>query len=140
MRSFSPHTRRANIPISHMRADRYLACILLTSFYASDMVPQVGTYYRQGEPGEHRMRKSIGVLLIFILIGGMLGGIFGEILRVMAPNGAIQNIFASNFSPGINPPLTVDLVLLKLTFGFSIKVNLLSVLGMFLGAYLYKQM
>ena len=69
-----------------------------------------------------------------------LGGIFGEILRVMAPNGAIQNIFASNFSPGINPPLTLDLVLLKLTFGFSIKVSLLSVLGMFLGAYLYKQM
>ena len=86
------------------------------------------------------MRKSIGVLLIFILIGGMLGGIFGEILRVMAPNGAIQNIFASNFSPGINPPLAIDLVLLKLTFGFSIKVSLLSVLGMFLGAYLYKQM
>lgn len=50
------------------------------------------------------MRKSVGVLLIFILIGGMLGGIFGEILRVMAPNGAIQNIFAGNFSPGINPP------------------------------------
>ena len=39
------------------------------------------------------------MLLIFIPIGGMLGGIFGEILRVMAPNGAIQNIFASNFSP-----------------------------------------
>ncbi len=86
------------------------------------------------------MRKSIGVLLIFILIGGMLGGIFGEILRVMAPNGTIQNIFASNFSPGINPPLIIDLVLLKLTFGFGIKVSLLSVLGMFLGAYLYKQM
>ena len=86
------------------------------------------------------MRKSIGVLLIFILIGGMLGGIFGEILRVMAPNGTIQNIFAGNFSPGINPPLTIDLVLLKLTFGFNIKVSLLSVLGMFLGAYLYKQM
>jgi hypothetical protein len=29
---------------------------------------------------------------------------------------------------------------LKATFGFSIKINLLSILGMFLGAYLYKQM
>ncbi|HET9962744.1 MAG TPA: DUF4321 domain-containing protein [Nitrospiraceae bacterium] len=29
---------------------------------------------------------------------------------------------------------------MKFTFGFSLKVNLLSVLGMFLGAYLYKQM
>ncbi|MEX5216671.1 MAG: DUF4321 domain-containing protein [Nitrospiraceae bacterium] len=86
------------------------------------------------------MRKSVGVLLIFILIGGMLGGIFGEILHVMAPNGAIQNVFSSYFAPGINPPLTIDLVIIKLTLGFSIKVNLLSILGMFLGAYLYKQM
>ncbi len=57
----------------------------------------------------------------------------------MAPQGAIQNIFATNFTPGINPPLTIDLVLVKLTLGFILKINLLSVLGMFLGIYLYKQ-
>jgi len=84
------------------------------------------------------MRKSPWVLLMFLLIGGLLGGILGEILRVMAPQGTIQNIFATNVTPGISPPLTVDLILLKLTFGFSLKVSLLSVLGMFLGVYLYK--
>lgn len=57
----------------------------------------------------------------------------------MAPQGAIQNIFAANFTPGINPPLTIDLVLVKLTLGFILKINLLSILGMFLGIYLYKQ-
>ncbi|MES4786650.1 MAG: DUF4321 domain-containing protein, partial [Nitrospiraceae bacterium] len=36
------------------------------------------------------------------------------------------------------PPLTVDLVLLKVTFGFTVKMNLLTFLGMFLGIYLYK--
>jgi hypothetical protein len=84
------------------------------------------------------VRKSYLVLLIFVLIGGLLGGVLGEILRVMAPQGTIQSIFATNFTPGINPPLTIDLVLLKLTLGFEIKINLLSLVGMFLGIYLYK--
>lgn len=84
------------------------------------------------------MRKSPWVLLMFVLIGGLLGGILGEILHVMAPQGTIQNIFATHYSPGINPPLTIDLVLIKVVFGFNIKVNILSILGMFIGIYLYK--
>lgn len=40
--------------------------------------------------------------------------------------------------PGLSPPLTIDLVLMKLTLGFSIKVNIISVLGMFVGVYFYK--
>ncbi len=84
------------------------------------------------------MRKSYWVLLVFVLIGGLLGGVLGEILRVMAPHGTIQTIFTTNFSPGINPPFTIDLVLIKLTLGFELKINLLSLIGMFLGIYLYK--
>jgi hypothetical protein len=84
------------------------------------------------------VRKSPWLLLIFLLIGGLLGGILGEILRVMAPQGMIQTIFATNVTPGISPPLTIDLILVKLTLGFSFKISLLSILGMLLGIYLYK--
>ncbi|MGE0644159.1 MAG: DUF4321 domain-containing protein [Nitrospira sp.] len=84
------------------------------------------------------MRKSPWVLFMFVLIGGLLGGILGEILHVMAPQGTIQSIFSTNFAPGIDPPLTIDLVLIKLVLGLSVKVNVLSVLGMFIGIYLYK--
>ena len=83
------------------------------------------------------VRKSYWVLLIFVLIGGLLGGVLGEILRVMAPHGTIQTIFATHFTPGISP-FTIDLVLFKFTLGFELKINLLSLLGMFLGIYLYK--
>ena len=75
---------------------------------------------------------------MFVLIGGLLGGVLGEILRVMAPHGTIQTFFTTNFNPGINPPFTIDLILLKLTMGFELKINLLSFLGMALGIYLYK--
>ena len=85
------------------------------------------------------MRKSSWVLVIFILVGGLLGGVMGEILRVIAPHGTIQQIFATSIRPGIDPPLTVDLVLLKTTIGFIFKMNLLSFIGILLGIYLYKQ-
>ena len=84
------------------------------------------------------MRKSPWILLLFILFGGLLGGILGEILRVMAPQGTIQNIFSTALTPGVNPPVTVDLNLFKLTVGFTIKMNLLTFLGAFLGIYIYK--
>ena len=84
------------------------------------------------------MKKSPWILLIFVLIGGLLGGVLGEILRIMAPHGTIQTVFATNYVLGITEPLTIDLVLLKLTIGFVLKINLLSLLGMFLGIYLYK--
>ena len=67
-----------------------------------------------------------------------MGGVLGEILRVMAPHGTIQSIFATNYFLGITEPLTVDLVLFKFTIGFLFKINLLSLIGMFLGVYLYK--
>ena len=84
------------------------------------------------------VKKSGWTLLGFILIGGLLGGMLGEILTVFSPSEQIQTIFARALSPGINPPLTVDLVLIKVTFGFLFKINLLTILGIFLGIYLYK--
>ena len=84
------------------------------------------------------MKKSPLILIVFILIGGLLGGVLGEILRVMAPHGTIQSIFATSYVLGITEPLTIDLVLIKFTIGFLTKINLLSLIGMFLGIYLYK--
>lgn len=84
------------------------------------------------------MRKSPWMLFLFLLIGALLGGILGEILRVMAPQGTIQNIFSTALMPGIQPPVTFDLVLFKLTVGFVVKLNLLTFLGAFLGIFIYK--
>ncbi|NKB82523.1 MAG: DUF4321 domain-containing protein [Nitrospirales bacterium] len=84
------------------------------------------------------MKRSGLTLLGFIFVGGLLGGVLGEILRVFAPAGMIQDIFTQSVSPGLDPPFTVNLVLLKLTIGFIFKINLLTLLGIFLGIYLYK--
>ncbi len=84
------------------------------------------------------MKKSVWTSLGFICIGGLLGGMLGEILTVFSPSEPIQAIFARSLFPGIDPPFTVNLILLKVTFGFLLKINLLTILGILLGIYLYK--
>ena len=84
------------------------------------------------------LKKSGRYLLLFIFIGGLLGSILGEILQIVSPQGVVQSIFGEALSLGLDPPVTVNLVLFKFTLGFLVKINLLSVLGMLLGAYIYK--
>ena len=84
------------------------------------------------------LKKSGSYLLLFIFIGGLLGSILGEILQVVAPQGTVKNIFGQALNLGLDPPVTVNLVLIKFTLGFLLKMNLLTVLGMLLGAYVYK--
>ena len=86
------------------------------------------------------LKKSGGYLLLFIFIGGLLGSILGEILQLVSPQGIVQTIFSEALHLGLDPPVTVNLVLFKFTVGFLIKVNLLTTLGMILGGYLYKHL
>jgi hypothetical protein len=85
------------------------------------------------------VRKSPWLLLLCVLIGGLFGGLLGEILTAIAPPGIIQNIFSQALHPGLSPPVTIDLWLLKFTIGFTIKMNLLTFIGMIFGVFVYKQ-
>jgi hypothetical protein len=79
------------------------------------------------------------MFIFFILAGGLLGGVLGEILRVFSPEGVISDLFLTGFDPGIDPPFTLNLQLFTVTVGFTIRINLLTLLGMILGIYIYKQ-
>lgn len=85
------------------------------------------------------LTKTPWLLIFFILLGGLLGGLLGEILRAIAPQGPLQDIFAKIQDIGLNPPFTIDLRLFTITFGFTLRVNLFSILGVLLGIYIYKQ-
>ena len=86
------------------------------------------------------MKKTGWTLLMFVLIGGLFGGVLGEIFRVVTPPGTVQNIFARSLSPGLDPPVTLDLVLIKFTFGFLLKMTFFTFVGAILGFYLYKNL
>jgi hypothetical protein len=85
------------------------------------------------------VRKSPWILISCVLVGGLFGGLLGEVLVAVTPPGIIQNIFTQAVHPGLSPPVTLDLWLLKVTVGFTVKLNLISLIGIFFGVFVYKQ-
>ncbi|MBI5192385.1 MAG: DUF4321 domain-containing protein [Nitrospirae bacterium] len=84
------------------------------------------------------LKKNFWFLILFIFIGTLLGGVLGEILRSISPEGFLRNAFTEGFFIGISPPITFDLRIISFTIGFTLRANLLTLLGTILGVYIYK--
>lgn len=85
------------------------------------------------------MNRSPKMLFFFMLVGGLLGGVLSEIFLLLSPTGIVSEVFLKSFQIGIMPPVTLDLHIISLSFGIGFKINLLSIFGMALGLYTYKQ-
>ena len=62
-------------------------------------------------------------LFLFIMIGILLGGVLAEMLRNFLP------FMIKSVNIGLNPPATINLYIMDITFGFSFKFNLGSAIG-----------
>jgi hypothetical protein len=82
------------------------------------------------------MAGQRGVLLILlVVVGGLLvGSLLGELLGGLLPAGRIQDLITRGPTIGLTPPATLDLRFLAITFGLSIKVNLIGVVGIVIAA------
>ena len=78
--------------------------------------------------------------IIFILITGLvLGAAFGQLIGWMLPDSPVKSVFLKSAELMIKPFL-VNLVFLQITFGFTLKLNLLSIITVFVLAYLLRWM
>ena len=80
--------------------------------------------------------KSFWILLIFILSGLVIGGLLGNLASNV--NGLWWLSFGQEF--GLESPFVLDLSILSLTFAFTIKINLASIIGMALAIFIYRKM
>lgn len=79
-------------------------------------------------------RANNGLLLLLsILVGVILGGLIGEILGTYIP------LLNYGKSIGIQN-FTLDLSILKLTFGFTMTLNLAGIIGIILSIILFKKL
>ncbi|NLJ58109.1 MAG: DUF4321 domain-containing protein [Tissierellia bacterium] len=80
------------------------------------------------------MRKGSSVyllllILISIIIGTILGKAFGNLLPIL------------NYGEGIGfGPATLDLNILKLTFGFSANLTVAGIIGLIAGIIIYRKL
>jgi len=84
------------------------------------------------------LKGRIGFFLAAIVIGGLVGSIAGEIFGVLIPTGFWHDVFVAGpkFQLG---PASLDLVVLSITLGFGLKINLCGLLGMIVGILIYRK-
>ena len=78
--------------------------------------------------------KNFWILLLLLLSGIVLGGFIGS-LASSVPFLSWLN-FGQSF--GLNDPLVLDLGVLIITFGLSIKITLASLIGVVLALIIYR--
>jgi hypothetical protein len=72
-----------------------------------------------------------------VVLGMIVGTAVGEAIGLVLPEGVVKNFFLRSVSASIGPA-TVDLVAFTFTIGFSLKVNLMAVLGVVVSSYLFR--
>ena len=85
------------------------------------------------------LKNTTWMLIFLMIVGGLFGTLLGDILRALAPEGTVRNFFLRSLEFGIAPPFTLDLKVLTATLGFTIRINVLGIVGIFLGLYIYRQ-
>ncbi|MBI4726656.1 DUF4321 domain-containing protein [candidate division TA06 bacterium] len=83
-------------------------------------------------------KRGAGFYLVIILAGALLGSGLGDLAGYILPSGVVRDFFTKAITPGINPPLTINLLVVSLTLGFTLKLNIIALLGIVLMAYLLK--
>lgn len=83
--------------------------------------------------------KGYGMLALFLITGAVLGGILGEIIATSTMMSGVAPYLAKSFPIFDLPPITINLYVIKLIFGFSLHPNLISVLGIVAAIFLFRR-
>jgi hypothetical protein len=84
------------------------------------------------------MRKSLGTVALTLLLGVMIGAIMGEVIGLFLPEGSMAEQLFVTFHDMGPEVVTLDLIILELTFGFKIHFNLMSVIGVFVASQMLR--
>lgn len=75
--------------------------------------------------------KSPWVLVILLIIGGLIGNLLGQTLGQYLP------ILKTGFEPIGLEPTTLNLLVITITFGILMKINVASIIGFVLALFIY---
>ena len=80
--------------------------------------------------------KNFWVLLLLVLSGIVLGGFIGTGEMAAGISGLSWLNFGQSF--GLTSPLVLDLGILQITFGLSIRITMASIIGVALSLLIYR--
>ena len=83
-------------------------------------------------------RRRIGMIALVFFLGVVLGSVVGELIGLLLPEGnVIRELFVSGKEFRVGPA-HLDMIVFTFTIGFTLKVNLVSVLGIIIVAFLLR--
>ena len=87
----------------------------------------------------NRRPGSTAGLIALLIVGALVGALLGEVIRLLFSGGIMEQVFSRGVSPGLSPT-TLDLRVISLTFGFTLRLNLASLLGIALALFVYRRL
>jgi hypothetical protein len=85
------------------------------------------------------MRQSLGKVVLVLLMGALIGAVFSQVIGLfLNPDSVAYQVFVKGYEGFPIPELTLDLVVIRLTFGLTIKVTLMSVVGVFVASQMLR--
>ena len=82
-------------------------------------------------------KKSLGLIILILVLGALIGSALGEIIGLVLPEGVVKQFFIKSVT-GTAGPATLNVVVFSFTIGFSIKLNVIGVVGIIIAAYLVR--
>ncbi|MBS1272083.1 MAG: hypothetical protein MAGBODY4_01221 [Candidatus Marinimicrobia bacterium] len=82
-------------------------------------------------------QRSIGIIVISLIVGAMIGTLLGDILGMTLPDGVVKELFLRSVTLSLGPT-TVDLLIMNFTLGFSFKLNFSGIIGLGVAYYLLR--
>ena len=87
-------------------------------------------------------RKSLGILIVAIVVGIIAGNVVGQVLAVIfdglgLQNNVVEKVLIESYVYKLNP-IEINLIIMTLTLCFSFDFNVLSFLGIGLAWYYVK--
>ena len=83
-------------------------------------------------------KRRIGMVALVFFLGVILGSVVGELIGLLLTEGNVmRGLFVSGKEFRVGPA-HLDLIVFTFTIGFTLKVNLVSVLGIIVVAFLLR--
>lgn len=83
------------------------------------------------------MKRRYALIFLIILLGAIVGSAFGRLVGWVVPVGPVKTFFFKTIPLGFRP-FTIDLAVMQLTLGLMLRINVLSIVGVIVMAYILK--
>lgn len=83
--------------------------------------------------------RGYGILILFVITGAVLGGIIGEVIRDVPAFSGIAPYLVQTYPIIDLSPVLINLYVIKISFGFALQPNIISILGVIMAAFLFKR-